>query len=221
MDAPHMPEPPANDRRGIEKRARIDPVGSAPHPGAAIMPEGRVMTDPVAAPRFALFRAKDATDFEESGLMATVPPTPIEMAGSIAAVEAGMLEGTRVKLLFSMPGLSLTHAWFRSGFPLPRHSHDVDCLYFILAGSLRIGTEELGAGDGFFVGANVPYTYVPGDEGVEVLEFRGSDSFDIRMLANNRAYWDRAVAQVSAQRAHWTGETPPSGLSFGPEPGGG
>jgi hypothetical protein len=221
MDAPDMPEPPANDRRGIERRMRIDPVGSAPHPHAAIMPEGRVMTDPVAAPRFALFRAKDATDFEESGLMATVPPTPIEMAGSIAAVEAGMLEGTRVKLLFSMPGLSLTHAWFRSGFPLPRHSHDVDCLYFILAGSLRIGTEELGAGDGFFVGANVPYTYVPGDQGVEVLEFRGSDSFDIRMLANNRAYWDRAVAQVAAQRTHWTGETPPSGLSFGPEAGGG
>ncbi len=179
------------------------------------------MTDPVAAPSFALFRAKDATDFEESGLMATVPPTPIEMAGSIAAVEAGMLEGTRVKLRFSMPGPSLTHAWFRSGFPLPRHSHDVDCLYFILAGSLRIGTEELGAGDGFFVGANVPYTYVPGDQGVEVLEFRGSDSFDIRILANNRAYWDRAVAQVTAQRPHWTGETPPSGLSFGPEAGGG
>ena len=59
------------------------------------------------------------------------------------------------------------------------------------------------------------------DQGVEVLEFRGSDSFDIKMLANNRAYWDRAVAQVTAQRAHWTGETPPSGLSFGPEAGGG
>lgn len=173
------------------------------------------MTEPAAPPRFALFRAKDATDFEASGLMETVPPTPIEMAGSIAAVEAGMLEGTRVKLLFAMPGLSLTHAWFRSGFPLPRHSHDVDCLYFILAGSLRIGTEELGTGDGFFVGAGVPYTYVPGRQGVEVLEFRGSNSFDIRMLANNPAYWDRAVAQVTAQRDHWAREAPPSGLMFG------
>lgn len=178
------------------------------------------MTQPAGSPtppRFALFRARDATDFEESGLMRTVPPTPVEMEGSIAAVEAGMLEGTRVKLLFSMPGLSLTHAWFRSGFPLPRHSHDVDCLYFILAGSLRIGTQDLGAGDGFFVGAGVPYAYVPGDQGVEVLEFRGASSFDIRMLANNPAYWRKAVAQVTQQRAGWAAQSPPSGLHFGPD----
>lgn len=155
-------------------------------------------------------------DFEESGLMESVPPTEIEMAGAIAAVEAGMLEGTRVRLLFDMPGLSLAHAWFRSGFPLPRHSHNVDCLYFILAGSLRIGTEELGAGDGFFVGAGVPYAYVPGDQGVEVLEFRGSNSFDIKMLANNAAYWTKAVERVQDRRTDWADETPPSGLVFGP-----
>lgn len=166
-------------------------------------------------PRVAIFRAKDARDFEESGIMTTVMPREVEIAGSMAAVEAGMLEGTTVRLLFEIPGLTLTHAWFKSGFPLPRHSHNVDCLYFILAGSLRLGTEELGRGDGFFVGADVPYAYVPGAEGVEVLEFRDSNSFDIRLLANNPAFWEKAVEGVKARHDEWPGETPPSGLVIG------
>lgn len=166
-------------------------------------------------PRFAIFRASDASHFEESGMMATVPPREAEMAGSVAAVEAGVLDGTTVHLLFEMPGMSLAHAWFKSGFPLPRHSHNVDCLYFILGGSLRLGSEELGAGDGFFVGADVPYAYVPGPEGVEVLEFRVSNSFDIRLFANNPAFWAKAVESVKAKQGAWPNETPPSGLKFG------
>lgn len=165
------------------------------------------------APRFAIRRAADATDFEESGIMTAAVPTEIEMAGSIAAVQAGMLEGTQVKLLFDMPGMTLAKAWFKSGFPLPRHSHDADCLYYITAGSLRIGTEELGAGDTFFVGAGVPYTYTPGEQGVEVLEFRTSSAFDIRMLADNQAYWKRAVEKVEAKRAAWADEPPPSAIA--------
>lgn len=139
-------------------------------------------------------------------------PTEIEMAGAVAAVGAGMLEGTTVRLLFEMPGLTLAHAWFKSGFPLPRHTHNVDCLYYILAGSLRLGTEELGRGDGFFVGADVPYAYVPGPDGVEVLEFRGSNSFDIKMLADNPAFWAKAVEKVERSREGWAVETPPSGV---------
>jgi hypothetical protein len=168
-----------------------------------------------ATPRFAIFRASDARDFEESGIMTSALPRAVEMAGSIAAMEAGMMEGTTVRLLFEMPGLSLTHAWFKSGFPLPRHSHDVDCLYYILAGSLRIGTEELATGDGFLVGAAVPYAYVPGADGVEVLEFRASNHFDIRLFANNPAFWTRAVESVKAKRTEWANEAPPSGSSSG------
>lgn len=166
------------------------------------------MSAPIT-PRFAIFRAAEATDFEESGLMTTRPLTEIEAAGAGRAVAAGVMEGTRVKLLFQMPGLSLAHAWFKSGFPLPRHSHDTDCLYYVLAGSLRIGVEELARGDGFFVGKDVPYTYTPGPQGVEVLEFRGSNAFDIRLLANNAAYWDRAVEQAAGRREGWADEPPP------------
>src|SRR5687768_12616838 len=79
---------------------------------------------PIAAPapkpsRFALFRAAESRDFEQSGVMSQGMLTETEMAGAVAAVGAGMLEGTTVRLLFEMPGLSLTHAWFKSGFPLP------------------------------------------------------------------------------------------------------
>jgi hypothetical protein len=166
-------------------------------------------------PRFALFRSAESRDFEQSGVMSQGAPTQTEMAGAVAAVDAGMLEGTTVRLLFDLPGLSLTHAWFKSGFPLPRHTHNVDCLYYILAGALRIGTEELGRGDGFFVGAEVPYSYVPGPEGVEVLEFRGSNSFDIKLLADNPAFWAKAVERVERSRDGWNKESPPSGQAFG------
>jgi len=166
-------------------------------------------------PRFALFRSAESRDFEQSGVMSQGAPTETKMAGAVAAVDAGMLEGTTVRLLFDLPGLSLTHAWFKSGFPLPRHTHNVDCLYYVLAGALRIGTEELGRGDGFFVGAGVPYSYLPGPEGVEVLEFRGSNSFDIRLMADNPAFWAKAVESVERRRDDWTKESPPSRLTPG------
>lgn len=161
-------------------------------------------------PRFAPFRAKDASDFDESAMMTTLPLTEAEMAGSIAAVEAGVLDGTTVKLLFAMPGMSLTRAWFKSDFPLPRHTHDVDCLYYIVAGSLRIGTETLSVGDGFYIGADVPYAYTPGPDGVEVLEFRASNSFNIKLLANNPDFWATAVERTSAKQSEWAKEFPPS-----------
>lgn len=171
---------------------------------------------PFATP-FAIFRAEQAKDYEESEIMSPSSASEFDPEGSAATIDAGILEGSKVSLLFERPGMSLTHAWFKSGFPLPRHSHDADCLYFILAGSLRIGVEELSAGDGFFVGANVPYAYTPGPQGVEVLEFRTADAFDIRVLAKNPAFWRKAAEMVAGKRELWKDETPPSGLRFGAE----
>ena len=163
---------------------------------------------------FAVFRAGKAREVGDE-FMVEAPDSEIDAEGAAKLIEAGVLDGSRLRVLFERPGMSLTHAWFRSGFPLPRHSHDADCLYFVLAGSLRLGSEELEAGDGFFVGANVPYTYTPGPEGVEVLEFRTADRFDIRVLAKNPAFWARALATVEERRESWPAETPPSRLRFG------
>lgn len=161
------------------------------------------------APKFAIYRADEAPDFDELTCMEAVGVTPLIAEGIAAAGEAGANDGNVVKMLFSMPGMSLTYAWFKSGFPLPLHSHNADCLYYIVAGTLKIGTEELGAGDGFFVGSDVPYAYTPGPQGVEVLEFRTADSFDIRFLGKTQTFWDKTVAAIKAQHPAWAAEVRP------------
>lgn len=167
-------------------------------------------------PPFEIFRARDAIDYAEGGPMEIKPMTGAETAGMASLMQHGMMEGGQVKLLYSRPGMSLTYCWFKSGYPLPRHSHSADCLYFIVSGSLKIGTEELGAGDGFFLGTDVPYAYVPGPNGVEVMEFRTSDKFDFRSLANSKAYWDKMLSNLLAAKEKWPEEAAaPSGMKVG------
>lgn len=174
----------------------------------------RTVKDSIGLP-FTIFRGRDAVDYAEAECMEAQPVSAEEQDWSIRLFKAGLSEGTQVKLLFSRPGFSLTWVWFKSGFPLPRHSHNADCTYFIVAGSLRIGTEELDAGDGFFVGKDVPYTYTAGPDGVELLEMRTANTFDIRLLAgNNPAWWEKALGTLVAAQDRWAGEGPPSGLDI-------
>lgn len=169
--------------------------------------------DTKAAAPFAIFRARDAAKGGQS--VAREPDGPVATQGYAALTEAGLLEGCVLRTLFSTPVCSLVYVWFKSGFPLPRHSHDADCLYFILAGSLKMGTEELGPGDGFFVGKDVPYTYVPGENGAEVLEFRATNDYDIKLLAENPAWWGKALQNLARHRGDWPRESaPPSGLDW-------
>jgi hypothetical protein len=160
--------------------------------------------------RFAIYRAADAPDFSELSVMEMAGVTPVIQAGIEAAQAEGAAEEDMVKLLFAMPGMSLTYPWFKSGYPLPLHSHNADCPYYIIAGSLKLGTEELGAGDGFFVGSDVPYAYTPGPKGVEVLEFRTADSFDIRFMGKTKAFWDKTAEAVKREKVNWPGQQPPS-----------
>lgn len=160
--------------------------------------------------RFAIFKGKLAKTGVESSMLQSLPLSPVAAAGAKQAMDAGIMAGSELKVLFEMPGFSLVHAWFKSGFPLPRHTHNCDCLYYIVAGSLKLGTEELGPGDGFFVGKDVPYTYRPGSAGVEVLEFRATNAFDIRVLADNQLFWEQAVHTAVQQRSAWSTEKPPS-----------
>jgi len=165
------------------------------------------------ARRFAIFRGVDAPVFSEIDVMDYEGMSPELEATFASLAEAGVNEGQTVKLLFAAPGFSLTYAWFKSGFPLPRHSHNADCLYYIVAGSLSLGTETLGAGDGFFVPAEAAYAYVPGPEGVEVLEFRTADHFNIKFLAGSPAFWSRALETVRAERPGWASQPRPQDLA--------
>ena len=109
--------------------------------------------------KFQIFRATDAKDLMEEGCMTVEPFTPVQREGMDKLVAAGFMEGDEVKVLVNIPGFSLTHVWFKKDYPLPLHSHDADCLYYIIAGSVKLGTETLGERDSFFIPTGVPYTY--------------------------------------------------------------
>ena len=124
--------------------------------------------------------------------------------------DAGIDDGTVTKVLFrdENSGMSLTYAWFKRGFPLPRHRHNVNCLYYIVSGDLKLGNKLLSAGDGFMVPADTVYSYVPGDEGVEVLEFRTAASFDIRFRSSESA-WEKLISMAISNRNAWRKQDDP------------
>lgn len=71
-------------------------------------------------------------------------------------------------------GMSLVHVWFGANFELFRHSHPKfgDCLYYVVAGEIRMGKQVLKPGSTFFLPNGQPYKYTAGPAGVELLEFR-------------------------------------------------
>tara|TARA_B100000029_G_C17222278_1_gene832173 strand:- start:49 stop:714 length:666 start_codon:yes stop_codon:yes gene_type:complete len=70
-------------------------------------------------------------------------------------------------------GFRATHVWFGPNFHLFRHSHAAgDCTYLVMAGELTMGNRTLKAGSTVFVPNQMPYKFVAGPDGVEVVEFR-------------------------------------------------
>ncbi|MEL6874008.1 MAG: cupin domain-containing protein [Pseudomonadota bacterium] len=157
-----------------------------------------------------IFRSRDAQDFGEAGHMSYVDDDPVILDGLEKMGAAGVAEGYSGKCLFSGFGFSLHHFWFRPGYPLALHSHDSDCLYYIVAGDIRMGTEEMGPGDGFFLPAETPYTYTIGEKGVELLEFRTEEDFNIQFKGKTEAYWEKMLEKLRNERPKWKEALPPS-----------
>ena len=158
---------------------------------------------------FAIFRGADTPLLGETGAMPLPPIAAESMPEFERAVASGLGDGERVRLIYSRPGFSLTHVWFKKDFPLPLHSHSADCVYYITAGSLRIGDKTLARGDGFFIPKDMPYTYRAGPDGVELLEFRNADQFDFRFRADTPAAWKKAADTCAANQADWQTAEPP------------
>ena len=154
------------------------------------------------AKQFQIFRKAEAYVMGTEGVM-TTDPTPLQAEGLNRMIEAGVQDGAQFSILCNLPGFTLIHAWVKKDYPLPLHSHCADCLYHVVSGSLRLGTEELTAGDSIFIPASVPYTYRAGPEGVEVLEFRHTLEVDFRNYAKNQAFYDKADSTVLANRDGW------------------
>ena len=157
------------------------------------------MTEPG---KFHINRKSQGHVFGEDGVL-TTDPTPVQAEGLRRMLDAGVMDGAQFTMLSSQPGFCLIHSWFKQDYPLPLHSHSADCMYYVIAGSARLGTEELGPGDTFFVPANTPYTYRAGPEGVEVLEIRHTLDIDFQNYAKGQAFYDKAVETVNARRDDW------------------
>jgi quercetin dioxygenase-like cupin family protein len=146
-----------------------------------------------------------APSLMETGIMSmpTMDPPAYDQL-----VEWGGAGGQVVKVLFRQEGedgregLSLVWSWFGPGFILPRHSHDADCLYYVVSGEARMGNRRIGAGAGFFVPAGAPYAYTAGPEGIQILEFRNATSFDMR-ITEGLARWGRIVENARANAEAW------------------
>ncbi len=133
-----------------------------------------------------VFRGKDGVGLFESGTMSmpVFDPADQEALKTDGARSKKIVLGGHDAVLFrgeGEDGFSLVKAWFGPHYVLPRHTHDGDCLYFVVEGSVVMGSQVLEAGDGFFVPSGAPYAYEAGAEGVVVLEFRTRTSFGMQI----------------------------------------
>jgi hypothetical protein len=160
-------------------------------------------------PRFEIFRGSEAPSLDACQCMTPVGDTPNMLATLARFPEMLESGGEQVDVPYRRPGMSLARLWLKSGFPLPLHTHDCDCLYYIVAGSITLGNETLAAGDGFYVGSEVPYAYTAGPQGAEVLEFRTTDAFTIRLKDKPAAAWEKTADQMLGSRERWAAEPPP------------
>jgi hypothetical protein len=165
-----------------------------------------------AKPTMQIFRAAEGRVLpDENGdvNMELLPMSQSSQEGFARLIEAGLTDGNYTKILFDAPGFSLAYVWFKPHFPLPRHSHKQDCLYYIVDGSIRLGKESLGAGDGFFLPGGTPYTYGIGPEGVQMLEIRHCGEIDYRSFSHTLAWWDKAEKAIRDNHAAWQTIAPP------------
>jgi mannose-6-phosphate isomerase-like protein (cupin superfamily) len=158
-----------------------------------------------------IFRAADAPDLVATDFMSAPTMSPDAREGLTRFSTAGGVEGGVVKVLArDAGGFSLVHVWFKANYPLPRHSHDADCMYYVISGSAVMGNQTLRPGDAFFVPADAPYQYNAGPEGVEVLEVRhGAERFDMKIPDATPERWQAMADAVSANRDGWA-QTPVS-----------
>jgi len=154
------------------------------------------------------FGPDQAPLLHETGMMTMPTMDPPAMDQML---EWATASGNVVKVLFGDPqgdGLSLVWSWFAPHFPLPRHSHPGgDCIYYVTKGELRMGRQTVRPGEGFFVPDGAPYAYTAGPEGVEILEFRGTSSFEME-ITESLPRWEAMLETVRAHRDRWAEELP-------------
>ncbi len=148
------------------------------------------------------FTAADAPTLDDDGMMSP-PDVPAEVLSTLDLTPLGA--GSQTKVLFKddVAGMSLVYARFLAGYRLPRHSHSADCLYYVISGEAQMGGRTVRAGDGFFVRSDQPYAYTAGPDGIEILEFRGATSFDMKIFDRTIERWNPIVDAAAEREADW------------------
>ena len=155
-----------------------------------------------------IYRAADAPDLQDTDLMSSPAMDDDTRAHFGEVIAAGAGAGATVKVLVRQDmdegGFSLVYLWFKPHYPLPRHTHDTDCLYYVISGTAVMGSQTLRAGDSFFVPCDAPYQYSAGPEGVEVLEIRhGADRFDMKIPGAGAERWRAMLGATEANVDGW------------------
>lgn len=161
------------------------------------------------ARRLRVYRATDSVNIT-TGMMPLENVSEIDAIAMAAAAEEDQI-GAFAKVLFAdeTAGISIAYTWFKPNFILPKHSHNADCAYYIIAGEAHLGNQVLRAGDGFFVPAGGNYQYSAGPEGVEVMEFRTAAQFNMRFSGNSEADWQRIGENAMKNYEGWLSAVPP------------
>jgi quercetin dioxygenase-like cupin family protein len=153
-----------------------------------------------AADEFSIFTGEAVRPFGE--MLTNVTFTPGE-GEQFAATS--MFNGLRAMVPFchgGESGFSIVRVFLAPGYILPAHTHDSDCLYFVLRGQAILGKRVIEPGGGFFVPSGKAYGYTAGEEGVEVLEFRHATSTDFHETERSPARW-RKILDNAEQRGGW------------------
>jgi mannose-6-phosphate isomerase-like protein (cupin superfamily) len=157
-----------------------------------------------------IFRAADACEVDET-IMPMEGLDESVLAGFQRIEGHGYENGHRVRCLFQEAGagMSLVHIWYKSGFVLPQHRHNADCVYYVIAGEIHAGSVVVGQGDGFFIPKDHDYTYTAGPDGVELLEFRNAATFNIVFNGKDPNQWTRIIAAADSNVDAWKSQTKP------------
>ena len=155
-----------------------------------------------------IFRAADAVNLSETDLMSPPEMSEETRAAANDRLAAGLSAGTEAKVVVRQNddegGFSLLRLWFKANYPLARHTHDSDCLYYVLSGSIVMGRQTLRAGDAFFVPDGAPYQYDAGPDGVEVLEIRRNVAqFDMKIFDARAEQWRAMTETVQTNHERW------------------
>ncbi len=159
-----------------------------------------------------IFRAEDAPPLMETDFMTMPEMNGEQLAASAPEIYMASAPGTDVRVAVRQTpeegGFSILHVWFKAHYPVPRHTHDADCMYYILTGSAIMGNQTLRPGDGFFIPAGAPYGYDAGPDGVELLEIRHAVArFDIQILDSSATRWAAIAETIATNRDAWAADT--------------